>query len=86
MISFRDLQNVLFGADHAEAVDLTSVDYAPAHLVRTIWVGGTGDVKIDTAGGETGVTFKNAPVGFLDVHPVKIYKTGTTATLLVACW
>jgi len=54
--------------------------------VRRLYVGGTGNVKIDTTGGESGVTFNTVPVGFLDVHPAKVYKTGTTATLLVALW
>jgi hypothetical protein len=86
MSSYKDLEKYAFGCDHAEAVDLCSTDYVPATARRRLYVGGTGDVKIDTAGGQTGVTFKNVPVGFLDVHATKVYRTGTTATTIRAQW
>lgn len=53
--------------------------------VRAVYVGGTGDVKIDGIDGGSGVTFKAHPVGYLLCQPSKIYSTanGTTATDLV---
>jgi hypothetical protein len=49
-----------------------------------LYVGGTGDVKIDTPH-TTGITFKAVPVGtVLHVPIAKVYATGTTATNLVA--
>jgi hypothetical protein len=49
-----------------------------------LYVGGTGDVKVDLVGGGT-VTFKAVPVGtILPVQVTKVYATGTTATFLVA--
>lgn len=54
---------------------------------RGIYVGGTGDVKIDDASGNNGVVFKSVPTGtVLPVMATKIYATsnGTSATNLVA--
>jgi hypothetical protein len=49
-----------------------------------LYVGGTGDVKIDTWN-TSGVVFKAVPVGTVLHVPVKrVYATGTTATNIVA--
>lgn len=48
-----------------------------------IYVGVTGDVKVDTLGG-TGITYKAVPAGvYIYPNATKIYATGTTATNLV---
>jgi hypothetical protein len=85
-VTYKDFEKYAFGCDHSEAVSLASADYVPATARRRLYVGGTGNVKVDTAGGETGITFNAVPVGFLDLHVTRIYKTGTTATNLVALW
>jgi hypothetical protein len=50
-----------------------------------LWVGGAGNIKLTTVGGQT-VTFSGIPAGtVLNVQTVKIFQTGgTTATLIVA--
>ena len=70
------------------AVDLSTTDF----LVQTntaptpsaaLYVGVSGDVKVDMADSGIGITFKALSV---DWHPLavrKIYKTGTTATDIV---
>jgi hypothetical protein len=86
-MTFEDFQKLLFGCDHAVAV--VPNDGAPGVLAtpsRRLYVGVTGDVKVDTLGGETGILFKAVPVGFLDVHATKVYATGTTATTIVTLW
>lgn len=72
-------------ADGASAVtpsdgsDLTSV-------ARALYVGGSGDVKIDTPNGDT-VTFQDVVAGsILPVRTNKVYSTGTTATNIVALY
>jgi hypothetical protein len=67
----------------AALVDLSTTD-APAPLgQRGIYVGGAGDITCDMVNGETGIIFKNVPVGVFPICVTKIYKTGTGATLLV---
>jgi hypothetical protein len=64
------------------AVSLASTDYSD--FFSKIYVGGTGNVKIDGMDG-VAVTFYDVPIGILPVGGKKIYKTGTTATNIVAC-
>jgi len=69
-------------------VDLMSGDWTPSAgfngPARAIWVGVTGDLKVDIHGGAAAITLKNVPVGWLEVSVTKVYKTGTTASDLVA--
>ena len=51
-----------------------------------LYIGGYGDVKVDTAGGDT-VTFTGVLGGtFFPVQELRVYATGTTATNIVALW
>ena len=51
-----------------------------------LWVGGTGAVKIDTAGGDT-VTISAVPAGAtVPIRCTRVYSTGTTATAIVAMY
>lgn len=57
-----------------------------ANTTRGIYVGGSGDLKVDMFGGET-VTFTNLLAGV--IHPiraVRVYATGTTATTILGVW
>jgi len=56
-----------------------------AFVARALYVGGTGNIKIDTPNGDT-VTFNAVPVGVLPVRANKVYSTGTTATNIVALY
>jgi len=57
-----------------------------ANFSRAIWVGGTGDVKVDMVGSGT-VTYTTVPAGYmLAVRASRVYATGTTATSLVAVY
>lgn len=96
MSSYKDFEKWLFGCDHGSPITtsdsagltvgtLAAGVTAPT-VTRRIYVGVSGDVKIDEAGGETGIVYKAVPVGMLDVHATKVYATGTTATNLIAKW
>jgi hypothetical protein len=51
---------------------------------RALYVGGTGDLKVDTAGGDT-VTFSGVTAGsFIPVMVSRVYATGTTATNILS--
>ena len=52
----------------------------------TLYVGGLGDVRVLTAGGDD-VVFSAVPAGtFVPVNVVRVFSTNTTATNLVALW
>ena len=51
-----------------------------------LYVGGTGNIKVRTIGGDD-VTFNNIQAGtFLPVHVIRVFSTGTTSTDIVALW
>lgn len=55
-----------------------------SHVARALYIGGTGNIKIDTPNGDT-VTFNNVAAGtLLPVRADRVYSTGTTATDIVA--
>jgi hypothetical protein len=57
-----------------------------ANFTRAIWVGGTGDVKVNMVGSGT-VTFTSVPAGYmLAVRASRVYATGTGATALVGVY
>ena len=83
--SVRDLRRSK-SPDHAVAINLAA-DTVLSPPARYIYVGGVGNVKVDTEGGETGVVFTAVPTGgYVYVNVIKVYSTanGTTATNLVA--
>jgi hypothetical protein len=72
-------------ADGAAAV--TPNDSADLSFVaRALYVGGAGNIKIDTPNGDT-VTLYGATAGsVLPVRANRVYSTGTTATNIVALY
>ena len=60
-------------------------NYQDANNGCVLYIGGAGDLKVDTIAGST-VTFKAVPVGFFPVQVKKIYLTGTVATDIIALW
>lgn len=51
-----------------------------------LYVGGDGDLKVTTIGGDD-VTFVGLSAGtFIPVHVLRVWSTGTTATNIVALW
>lgn len=67
---------------------VTAVQSDSADLVTPVivFVGGDGNVKVTTEGGED-VTFNGLSAGdFLPVSVKRIWSTGTTATNLVMLW
>lgn len=58
-----------------------------ANPAMALYVGGAGNVKVDTVGGQTGVTFTGVTAGsVLPIQVTKVYATGTTATTIVALY
>lgn len=54
---------------------------------RAIWVGVAGDVKVDSAEGDTAVVIPNVSAGMMHSFRVKrVYATGTTATSILVIY
>jgi hypothetical protein len=71
-------------ARNAAPVTTDDANDLPALACFGLYVGGTGDVKVDMVGSGT-VTFKAVPAGtHLHIQARRVYLTGTTATLIVA--
>lgn len=71
-------------AGHAFAVTTDDANDLAAYA-EALYVGVTGDVKVDTANGET-VTFKAHPVGYLLCSVRRVYASGTTATNILGLY
>lgn len=52
---------------------------------RALYIGGGGDLRITTVGGDT-VTFRNAPEGLFPIRARRVHATETTAADLIAVW
>jgi len=50
---------------------------------RALYIGGAGDVKIDTPEGSTVTLYSTAAGSILPIRCVRVYSTGTTATNIV---
>jgi hypothetical protein len=70
----------------SNTVDIPSVSGGTSNNGCVLYVGGAGDLKVDTIGGDA-VTFVAVPAGsFIPVQVTRVYATGTTATSIVALW
>jgi hypothetical protein len=57
-----------------------------ANATRAVYIGGAGDLKIKTTGGDT-VTLVGVPAGsLLPLRVVQVLSTGTTATSIVGMY
>lgn len=81
MASIKSISDPAFRAASVTPSDSADLD---THA-RALYVGGTGDVRVTTAGGDT-VTFAAVPVGLLPVRVRRVHSTSTTATSIVALW
>lgn len=57
-----------------------------ANTTRAIYVGVTGDIKVDLLGTGTAVVFTAVPVGLYWLRCTRIYATDTDATNIVGLW
>lgn len=52
----------------------------------SLYIGGTGNVKVVLSGDKSEVTFNSVAVGFFPVMVDRVFSTGTTATNIVAVY
>lgn len=86
--TFRNAGDTELVEPATNAVAITTSDSEDlVTATRGLYVGVTGNVKVDMLGGTTGVTFANLAAGV--IHPLrvtKIYATGTTASSIVGVY
>lgn len=70
--------NVRASAAVAKAITLDA-----AEAFDALYVGVTGDIQVDTEGGNTAILFKSVPVGFFPVSVTKVYTANTTASQIL---
>ena len=70
-------------ATNAVAITPSDTDDLAA-TCRYLYIGVSGDVKVNMSGTGTGIVFKAVPVGLLRIRASRVYATGTTATNIVA--
>ena len=72
----------------SDTLDIPSLSTSPEQRNNgcVLYVGGTGDIRVLTAGGND-VKFASIATGtFMPVQVLRVYSTGTTATNIVALW
>ena len=85
-VTLVDSAGVAAGPNNNAVAVVPSDTVNLAQPTRSIYVGGTGDVKVITVGGQTTI-FKAVPVGTtLNVAASRVFATGTTATNIVALY
>lgn len=71
--------------DHGIAVTKSDTDDL-THVSLGLFVGGAGDVKVNTKGGET-ITMVAVPAGsYIPLRVSRVWSTNTTATNIVALY
>jgi len=80
------VQANLAGASNAIAINTASDTTLPAGC-RGVYVGGSGNLKVDFVGGATGITYTGIG-GEISMQITKIYSAvnGTTATSILALY
>jgi len=91
MLSKFDVWNRISPSTRAIGIDVSSADWVAAdettlqdggEKVKAIFVGGAGDLVVETAEGQS-VTFVCVAGTMLDFRPAKILNSGTSATDIV---
>ena len=81
------LQKILTSRVAVHAVTVTPSDSTDLAHVSFLWVGGAGNLRVNTPGGETNVAINGVPAGTLVPLAVsRVLSTNTTATNIVALY
>jgi len=67
------------------AVAITVSDTTLIPTTRAIYVGTSGNIRVQTAEGQD-ITFSNVPVGVFPLQVEKVFSTSTTASNLIALY
>lgn len=70
----------------SDTVDIPSVNGGTDNRGPVLYIGGAGNVRVLTEGGDDVIFYGVAAGQFLPVHVVRVFATGTSATNIVALW
>lgn len=74
------------GVTPDDNVNIPYVGYPTETWPCILYVGGAGDIRVLTAGGDD-IIFSNVPAGtFLPVQVIRVFATDTLASRIVALW
>jgi len=57
-----------------------------SNTASALWIGSTGNIKVDLEGVGDGITFNALPVGLFRARITRVYATGTTASNIISMW
>jgi hypothetical protein len=84
---FQGMRFLVSTASYQNALAVTpSDDDALDRTATALYIGSSGDVKVDLENSGEAIIFKSVPVGFLPARVTKVYSTGTDASSIIALW
>jgi len=84
---FQGIRHLISVSSFQNAATVTPSD--SSGLDRTtsaLYIGSSGDVKVNLENSGEAVIFKAVPVGLLPLRVTKVYSTGTDASSIIALW
>ena len=70
----------------SDTVDIPSINGGTDNRGPVLYIGGAGNVRVLTEGGDDVIFYGVAAGQFLPVHVVRVFLTDTSATNIVALW
>jgi hypothetical protein len=70
----------------SDTVDIPSVNGGTDNRGPVLYIGGAGNVRVLTEGGDDVIFYGVAAGQFLPVHVIRVFATDTSATNIVALW
>ena len=86
--NFQGLRHLVSVSSFQNAVTVTPSDSEPLdRTASALYIGVSGDVKVDVEGSGEAIIFKAVPIGFLPVRVTKVYTVAEGgATNIIALW
>lgn len=70
----------------SDTVNIPSVNGGTREEGPVLYIGGSGNIRVLTEGGDDVIFYGVVAGTFLPVHVVRVFATSTTATNIVALW
>lgn len=85
--NFQGLRFLVGAASFQNAAAVTPSDTVDlTDIASALYIGGSGDVKVNMEGTGEAIVFKAVPIGLLRGRFTRVYSTDTTATSILRLW